>query len=157
MVYVDSKGFRVETVPDSPDGVVTFYPQGGGFQRMLPVIVFHSIYKQERAAPGFRRAVFVGDWNEKPVPGFTDGNRWNGWAIPYFEFETAQEIMAETGEDPSVFRYDPEEDAFIYNNPDWPEEPEVYGATFIDIDGKPVKVYGIGAGFWCWYERGNDE
>jgi hypothetical protein len=152
MVYIDSKGFRVETAPDSPDGVVTFYPQGGGFQRVLPTIVFDSLYKPELAEPGFKAARFSGDWMEgETFPGYTDGNRWNGWAMPLFDFETAQRIVEGTN-DPGL-RYDSELDAFVYLNPDFPDEPEIFGASFIKVDGQPVKTYGVGAGSWCWYEK----
>lgn len=158
MVYVDKQGFRVETAPDSPDGIVTFYPQGGGFARMLPRIVFDSLYKEEQAAPAFRCGLFSGDWMEgETFPGFTDGDRWNGWAMPLFDFETAKRIVERTGEPESVFRYDPETDTFIYNLEDFPDEPEIFGASFIEVDGQVIKTYGIGSGSWVWYERGNDE
>ena len=156
MVYIDSKGFRVEIVPSSPEGVVSFYPQGGGFQRTLPVIVFEALYKPESAPPAMRRAIFSGDWMDETWPGFTDGMRWNGWAMPLFEFETASKIFADIG-NPSEFWFDSEKDAFVYANPDFPDEPEIFGASFIEVEGRTIKAYGVGAGSWCWYERGNDE
>lgn len=155
MVYVDSKGFRVDIVNANPDRV-SFCPQGGGFVYSVPTETFHASFKPA-ATPGFRRASFSGDWNETPVRGFSDGNRWNGWAMPYFEFDTAQAIAAEFEGEDSTLRYQKDIDAFIYTSANCPDAPEAYAGTWIDIEGKPMKVYPIGAGSWCWYEESNDE
>lgn len=100
-----------------------------------------------------RRATFGADWMNGTLPGYTDGKTWNGWAMPFFEFETAKKILADMGEDESVLRYDPDQDAFIYTNHYWPDEPNIYGSSFIEIEGRTLKVYGLGAGFWCWDEN----
>lgn len=99
-----------------------------------------------------RRAKFTGDWMDGTLPGFTTGQTWNGWAMPLFEFETVNKIIEGMRNDEQTLTYYPTRDAFVYVNPDWPEEPDVYAASFIEIDGRRIKVYGIGAGFWCWDE-----
>lgn len=159
MIYIDKKGFRVETAPQTEPGIVEFFPQGGGFNRKLPLIVFHSIYKPETGRPGFKPAIFSNDWGaQTEYPGYTDGYRWNGWAMPYFDFETALRVAADTTSDESPVRYDAERDAFVYESADWPDEPEIFEATTIEVDGKPIKVYGIGAGSWTWdQQEANDE
>ena len=46
--------------------------------------------------------------------------------------------------------YDDERDLFV-DDSDVNEPDEVtYPAEEIIVDGKPVKVYAIGAGYWCW-------
>lgn len=98
-----------------------------------------------------RRATFRADWMDETLPGFTHGHKWNGWAMPLFEFETANKIL----DSMKPLAYDQKADAFIFTDPDWPDEPDIYAASFIEVEGRTVKVYGIGAGFWCWYEGEN--
>lgn len=83
--------------------------------------------------------------------GFSQGQFWNGWAMPLFTFEVAQELAkdqnAVTTEEKLV--YDEATDSFIYQTDYYPEEEwERFEVTM--IDGK--KLYGIGAGSWCWDE-----
>ena len=73
--------------------------------------------------------------------GFTDGEDWNGWACPYFPFETAQKIVA--AHDPKTARYDEENDQFIFTVGD---EEEVYPA----VSENDRKLYPIGNGSWIW-------
>ncbi|MCA8452709.1 hypothetical protein LGN04_02095 [Burkholderia multivorans] len=87
----------------------------------------------------------------KEYKGFSQGQFWNGWAMPFFTFEVAQEFAkdqnAVTTEEKLV--YDEATDSFIYQTDYYPQEEwERFEATM--IDGK--KLYGIGAGSWTWDE-----
>lgn len=78
------------------------------------------------------------------------GARWNGWALPYFTKDVAQQVMDWTnklaGEDPEAWaaaRWD--DDNIVLSYADDPEysriEPNEHGR------------YGIGARAWCWSEK----
>ena len=79
------------------------------------------------------------------IDGFTYGNTWNGWAIPYFTFENAQKLIP-------IFEgylsYDVDQDAFKYLDPVHmnPEDTEIYES--LDIDGN--KFYSVGGMSFCW-------
>jgi hypothetical protein len=89
-----------------------------------------------------------------PVPGFHDAEvDWNGWACPSFTLEAGKRIVAEwNGSDGTTLSYDEQRDAFVYVDPSYPEEPEIYGAETITVNGAPVKAYPIGAFGWTWEE-----
>ncbi len=85
----------------------------------------------------------------KDYKGYSNGQTWNGWEMPYFTFEVANKIAedmnAVTTEEKLV--YDEASDTFIYQTEYYPESDwERFEAT--EIDGK--KLYGIGAGSWVW-------
>jgi hypothetical protein len=89
---------------------------------------------------GFYDVVFPGG-----VPGFHDGQTWNGWAMPFLTRETAERVAPlHDGV------YDPALDAF--RTPDgfggedlWP------GQDITFADGTSAHVYPLGAGFWTWH------
>jgi len=75
----------------------------------------------------------------KAFPGYTDGNTWNGWEMPYFETKIAEQV---------VKAYDP-------HNEDHPAD-FVAASPKIDMTdpgtGKIKQVISIGGGGWCWDE-----
>lgn len=83
--------------------------------------------------------------------GYTNGDRWNGWATPYFTFEEAQKIQAEfsRGTDCPML-YDVMKDEFRIQYDD--DEPYIWeGEDIITVDG--IKhLYGIGAYSHIWDE-----
>jgi hypothetical protein len=108
----------------------------------------------------FRRGYFRGDWlpGDEQFEGWTTGETWNGWALPYFEFEESRryaELQTRLAAEHPEWRlgtvsYDVEADAFVVANVDEPGDPEVWPAEEIEVDGEVRKVYGLGAGFWTW-------
>lgn len=75
--------------------------------------------------------------------------RWNGWACPYFTFETANTLLTEL-EIP--FKYNEERDMFEVEDQSYPEEgPDQYEGLLFD----GVKRYAIGAWGWVWDARKN--
>lgn len=111
----------------------------------------------------FRPGTFTMDAMEGPYPGYTAGESWNGWATPYFEFETAKriaedhvripELMKLNGIEPGDYRatYDEEEDAFLFYEPINDDEAHYFAQT-ITVEGREVKVYAIGTYEWTWEE-----
>jgi hypothetical protein len=73
--------------------------------------------------------------------GYTDGASWNGWAMPYFTREIAMEVL-------KAYPGDEADDEDAYRNYQFPEEDSV---IIIDPEtGKPIQVWPIGSGGWCW-------
>lgn len=89
---------------------------------------------------------------DRPIEGWTDGTRWNGWATPRFEFSQAQRLVDEYNRhSPESAWYDPERDRFCFLL-DGYEEPDCYEAAAIEVEGESIKVYAIGAWAWVWEE-----
>jgi hypothetical protein len=97
--------------------------------------------------------------------GYTFGQTWNGFACPYFEHKVAVEILKDTtkannqpewAENKYGWNYNPQTDTFTIIDPN--DEGDHYKITGEDIavDGKIVKVYGIGNFAWVWSEDVNE-
>ena len=98
----------------------------------------------------------IEDWFG-PFEGWTTGQRWNGWECPYFEFDTAIWLVdawnnAAFGEEEYQARYDEERDEFCFCDGEL-EEWDCFGAQTIEIEGKTIKVYPIGAFCWIWSDE----
>lgn len=78
--------------------------------------------------------------------GYTQGDNWNGWAVPYFTFDEAREV-AKIHEDKLTLpaHYDESGDKFIFETPD--ETKEYVGVVIED-----KKLYPIGSFEWIWEE-----
>lgn len=92
-----------------------------------------------------------------PYTGFTAGENWNGWEVPYFELDVAKQIAADfaaqqnDNDDSSDVRafstYLAEVDGTdicLYDP--WAESWDVF--VPVEIDGHTV--YSIGARYWTW-------
>lgn len=111
----------------------------------------------------FRPGVFAIESIQGPYLGYTDGDSWNGWATPYFEFDVAERIaedyvrlperMKLRDIEPGDYRagYDEAEDAFLFYEPVNDDEAYYYAQT-IAVEGREVKAYAIGAYEWTWEE-----
>lgn len=102
-----------------------------------------------------RKALFQID--DGPVYiGYTNGDRWNGWATPYFTLEEAQKVQAEFSQGVDFpMLYDVNKDEFRIKYDD--DEPYIWkGEDIQTIDGK-LHLYGIGAYSHIWDELGSDE
>jgi hypothetical protein len=102
----------------------------------------------------FRKGHFIiEDWLG-PFEGWTSGQRWNGWECPYFEFDTVLRMVdvwnnTSFGEEEYQARYDEELDEFYFRDGGL-EEWNCFRAQLIEVEGKEIKVYPIGAYGWCW-------
>jgi hypothetical protein len=90
------------------------------------------------------KAFFSMDCMDVNIEGLTYGNRWNGWACPYFTYENAMKI-AEVMPDFHMW-YDMDNDLFFTTDEETDSE-EFFPKL---IDG--IKYYGIGNCSWCWDE-----
>ncbi len=127
---------------------VEFAQQGGGLLKSLTAEEFFKQF-EPTSKQEFVACTVDADWWEDvhPVPCYSDGKRWNGWGKPYFEKEVLLQMMAEGRLD--AVTYDQDADAFIAVIED---DRDVYPAQLIEVDGKQVTVYDVGAGSWCWYQ-----
>ena len=82
--------------------------------------------------------------------GFTLGERWNGWACPYFTYEQAQKLVTAWQAIGAVAHYDLSRDEFVFGSlePNTEEEPE--RCRPLDIAGQTL--YPIGTRGWTWDE-----
>ena len=144
MLYLHTGGEQLFTVYETNLDTVTLYPQGGGFMHKVSKEEFERDFTLASAKPDwFRSAVMMDDGLIYPC--VKTIFRWNGWAIPYFTKEVAQEILAE----------------YLVKatwNPDlatwqWVDEfsgdDQVMTVDTIQFEG--VTHYNILDG-WCWYE-----
>lgn len=146
-LYKDASGNFYETVPASPpDGMVHFSRQGGGFVMQLTAADFAAKFTRADL-PTYSAIEVDADWlpDGMTLPAYSNGMRWNGWAMPYFERDTATRLLA-IAED---LTYDEAADHFVMKGQDG-DEADVFAATMIEVDGKTIKVYPVGLGSWTW-------
>lgn len=88
----------------------------------------------------------------KTFEGYSNGDDWNGWACPFFEFETAQQILKLSEANGYSWSYEADNDTFAVRNSEDPADysPEEFAGTKIQVDGHEFTVYGIGAYSWIW-------
>lgn len=103
-----------------------------------------------------RKALFYIDGSPAYM-GYTNGDRWNGWATPHFTFEEAQKLQTDWNrETESPMLYDVSKDEFRVKY-DGDDEPYIWkGEDIQTVDG--IKhLYGIGAYSHIWDELDNDD
>lgn len=139
-------GTLVVEVLARENGVVRYYPAGGGFTHTAPEDEFDHHFTPltaEELRPVFRPGRYgIDDLFEPTLPGFDCGSMWNGWALPHFEFAAAERVALSFGG-----RYDPTRDSFVTPNEG---EDEVWPAVPITVNGLLVKTWPVGAGSWTW-------
>lgn len=92
--------------------------------------------------------------------GWTDGELWNGWATPLFQYEEAARMMdvhnrmdpVVDPEDKPRAWYDAERDRFCFITEGTGREIEYYSACLRQAGGEMRKLYGIGSWYWTWEE-----
>ena len=103
------------------------------------------------AQPPFRLMYFNIDDSTARYPGYTRGERWNGWACPRFTKEVGLQIAKDTGIEDYYLIFDEENDRFVYHDcNDEPNEHETFEGTDIVVDTEIIHVYPIGAWSWIW-------
>lgn len=144
----DENGYLVEVLWTSTGDIVEFSAQGGGFVQKAPRAEFEKRFKP--AAPlAFSLQAVSAEWlpDDLTLPAYTNGQRWNGWAMPYFPAETAHALLEYMPD----LRYDASQDAFVSKSDGGESQGDVFPAQELLVNGKPVKVYAVGAGSWCWW------
>ena len=83
--------------------------------------------------------------------GYTFHRRWNGWEMPMFTKEVAEQIYKEAKCECFDYSYNEEKDCFIEIDTEYPDEPsEMKGSMVKTVDGE-LKLYSVGNG-WIWSE-----
>jgi hypothetical protein len=97
-----------------------------------------------------RKALFQID--DGPVYiGYTNGDRWNGWATPYFTLEEAQKVQADFSQGVDFpMLYDVNKDEFRIKYDD--DEPYIWKGEDIETVDGIKHLYGIGAYSHIWDE-----
>ena len=133
------------------EGRLLAHRLGGGFQLTVPAHEerrFRVVAQEAKAAAFFRKGRFALADGERAFDGWFNGELWNGWEMPRFEFAVCREILKFLGDERA--RFDANADAFVTASD---EEEEAWRAEEITItDGSRIKVYPLGAGSWIWEE-----
>jgi hypothetical protein len=102
-----------------------------------------------------RKGSFVIEDQFGPYPGYTTGERWNGWATPCFEYEVALRMVEDwnasewAGGDAY---YDASNDQFCFRSgpkEDW----DCFPPITCEVEGQERKLYSIGAFCWIWSDE----
>lgn len=89
--------------------------------------------------------VVLEDWLG-PLQAYTDGQDWNGWECPWFEFQEAMKIA----ENPrSNVTYDADRDVFLFDDGQ-EDQPTEYEAQHRETVDGTRKLYPLGASQWIW-------
>ena len=141
-------------VCDGYDGAgrLLAHPLGGGLQLTVPAQDeprLRVVAEGEKAAALSRKGRFALADGEAAFDGWSNGELWNGWAMPRFEKAEAERVLARFGGQRA--RFVGELDAFVTMSQDG--EEDVWGVEVITIaDGSRIKAYPVGAGAWTWEE-----
>ncbi len=91
--------------------------------------------------------------------GWTDGELWNGWATPLFEYAEAVRITDVHNKmvpldpnDKGKAWYEAEKDRFCFITEGTDQQTENYPAFVRHVDGEIRPLYGIGTWYWTWEE-----
>ena len=146
-LYEDKDGNRVDV---DRMKVVLLAPKRHQWQGWMPLAEFLANFKEVTAPPPYKVINVTLDGAEDLViPCYSNGDRWNGWVMPFFLFEDAMKIVAYPGKSSVVYLPDGDKFSSVYPGADPEDEWE---ADEIEVDGKKLKVYAVGSGFWTWAE-----
>lgn len=131
---------------ETSDIDIEFYPQGGGpsyrmkLSEFLATAAFYT-------PPDVAKRIRVGFdemADDEYIDAYSFGQRWNGWAYPYFTREQLDKVLAVNDE----LRF--EDDKVIQPTQYEGEPDDVWEKeTIKTVDGEK-EVWPVGAGFWCW-------
>ena len=130
------------------------YPEGGGFIRAIPIDDFNASFVEDESEPEFKRELVSAEWMEACFLAYSNGVRWNGWAVPYFTWEQVDDLAKLM---PDAIRCgNGKVEEFDFEEGEW---IEVERANLLFDDG-PVAVFKLGNG-WCWevvtFPYGNED
>ena len=107
---------------------------------------------------GFHPGRFVIDGLPGIYDGFTRGETWNGFAVPYFPLAEARRVADDYAAQPpgldgqTAARYDENRDVVRLYDPSSGEWDE-YGPIETDDTGRgPRVLYSVGGHYWTWDE-----
>lgn len=113
--------------------------------------LFEMLERGDAPALQMQTGTVTADFVEGVFECYSDGQRWNGWGIPFFTRGVADRI-ADLMQGEGELRYNPETDAFEYRaSADTPEsDVECFTGGDIVVDGEARHVYSIGGMSWTW-------
>lgn len=128
-------------------------PTGGGFVKKIPLAdakeKFRAVTDEDRETGlAWKEAKFDIEGGPK-FKGWHRGDNWNGWACPYFEKAEAEKILRKM-EGWEIARYNEKADAFEFGSSEDEDELDVYKGEDVEINGKKMHLYPIGAYCWVW-------
>lgn len=128
------------------DGMVSMWPQGGGFELRLSADQFAQQFRLAQQ-PAMAKGWVTGDFLDsvEMLPCYSDGRAWNGFGMPYFDAETAQRLVAMLPE--LSYR---KSDGIIQSAECGGSEIVEYKRTTITVNGQEIVVYPIGTASWVW-------
>jgi len=116
---------------------------------------FRSVTDAERAQ-NIPPALAYFSLDEGPmILGFTYGNRWNGWGLPFVEQESFREWLEASGDtsDPEYSYMKFDGDNLIHHDPlaaeDGQPVDQVMAPRQLEYEGRTYTVYDVANG-WCW-------
>jgi hypothetical protein len=140
---------RVEAA-DADADPVHFWRQGGGFRHTLTHAQFHAAFKLAPPPP-WHHGTVTADWFQddegqfREWPCWSNGDRWNGWGMPYFTKATIDQLIgAMTGLSETAKWVDGK---LMFTDT---QEDETYEIVPMIAPGCAEPLYGLGAGHWCW-------
>jgi len=116
---------------------------------------FRRVTDEERATPVPPELAYFCFDDGPMILGFTYGDRWNGWGLPYVEKESFRRWIEASGEmfDPEYSHFKFDGDTLINHDPMAAEDnqpvDQVVEPTELAFEGKNYVVYHVGNG-WCW-------
>jgi hypothetical protein len=142
-LYKHTKDDALVEVASDDGSVVKFYPQGGGQQFSTKSSQFHKNFKLVEQAPVMRRGFVTAEFlpDGAALPCWSDGLRWNGSGMPYFERSAVEQLMTMQE---SVGPMHWEGDTVVALVDD--ERAEFTPQAMPD----GTLAWGIGAGCWTW-------
>lgn len=150
--YRHLAGGGIVEVYKRENGVVYFAPQGGGFVKHTTQDIFDRMF-EPAPEPQYLRGTVTADWlaEGQTIPCVSNGDRWNGWAMPYFDRDTVNELIALM---PGALRWKDEREYEVVAtlvDVDVDEQEEWTPHTLTLANGEQlVEMWPIGAGSWCW-------
>lgn len=100
-----------------------------------------------------RRAAFVLGVLPGRYDGWTRGETWNGFACPLFDEATTRSVVRDLNASGDG-RASLDEGTGVVSvlDDDYPGEPERFGPEVVEVEGRPVRLWAIGAMVWAWRE-----
>ncbi len=136
------------------DGSLLAFQKGGGVQFIIPPeeIPRFMVVSELEKTPVYRKTHFcLEGLDEKTFEGWTSGESWNGWEMPYFELKTAQSVLEALG---AIWTLQDDKNALKANlDPGNAVEEVEWQVESLELpDGGVVEAYPIGAGSLIWEE-----
>ncbi len=144
--FEDEDGVRVQIDPDTP---IAFWASGGGFRIETSAEDFFKKFKPCIEVRPYG-PVLVSIDGGAPYRAYSDGSRWNGWAMPSFTPCEMQRMANANTNTYGEFEYDPEFKTWTARV-EGVDELETWKLHTIWVEGEGwVDVFDVGAGAWCW-------